>query len=219
MELAELELWRTGVGYMHFFFAEGTGFGSKMLRLEKHALTGICHKMFEDGIECSNCFEWIVASKVGNVSQQNLTLRTRDVLSLMRCCFESLQSTTKITVDEVHCGKPIMTICNPFLFWRMNLIHNMNSSPLIPKNFVTGGNQIFIIGLCSGSRSGEPSIVDRVGLTSASLLAEKLRTRLSLGNSRETAETKQKKSRVNGVTECINFCSIKLETQLESESI
>ena len=118
-----------------------------------------------------------------------------------------------------------MTICNPFLFWRMNLIHNMNSSPLIPQDFVTGGNQIFISGPCSGSRSGprsgEPSIVDRVGLTSASLLAEKLRTRLSLGNSRETAETKeQKTSRVNGLSECINLCSMKfLETQLESESI
>lgn len=121
----------------------------------------------------------------------------------------------------MKCGKPIMTICNPFLFWRMNLIHNMNSSPLIPENFVTGGNQIFISGPCSGSRSGEPSIVDRVGLTSASLLAEKLRTRLSLGNSRETAETKQQKtSRVNGLSECINLCSMKfLETQLESESI
>ena len=73
------------MGTCIFFWAEGTGFGSKMLRLEKHVLTGVCHKMFEDGIKCSICFEWIVASKIGNVSQQSLTLRTRDVLSLMLC--------------------------------------------------------------------------------------------------------------------------------------
>ena len=68
----------------------------------------------------------------------------------------------------------------------------------------------------AGQVAGNDPLLIGLNLTAASLLAEKLKTRLSLGF-RETAETEQpKKTRVR---ECINLCSIMcLEIQLQRDS-
>ena len=80
------------------------------------------------------------------------------------CCFgvvlKVCSQQQKKQLMKCIAGKSVMTICNPFipiLVLETNLIHNMNSTPLIPGNFVTGGNQIFVVSkkLGSGSGSGE----------------------------------------------------------------